>query len=447
MLQGEVWSPPPLPETNTDLRIYLRTRAAGDKAGEKKRPLQWLNILVYSAIIGMSNLIIQEGEMTFNINHMTPVLFGEDASLQTGERLKGFGCKKVLAVYDQGVKNAGITDKIIEAIKEQGIEVAVFDGVKADPPDTMIDEGAEIGRKENVDGVVGIGGGSTMDTAKVINLLLNNPGKVKDYMGTGAELKPGRPLILVTTTSGTGSEVTMFAVITDTGDENKKKGMAGPLVRANLAIVDPLLTVGMPPSITADTGMDAFAHSAEAITGQARNPMSDLLGEQAISLVMKYLPKAVKNGKDIEARTQMSYAAMLAGYSFNDSLTHMGHSLGHTLGSIFHIHHGNACGVAMPEIIEYLAEDVPEPIRKIGQAMGLKIEAGASPKEVAKEVADALVAFNKEIGQKTLKELNVKEADLEKVAREAFDQGMWRLSPRETSVEDMLGILKKAYAR
>jgi alcohol dehydrogenase len=385
--------------------------------------------------------------MAFNINHMTPVLFGEGTSLQTGERLKALGCKKVLAVYDKGVKQAGITEKIIESIKEQGIEVAVFDGVKADPPDTMIDEGAEVGRKAGVDGVVGIGGGSTMDTAKTINLLLNNPGKVQDYMGTGKELKPGKNLILLPTTSGTGSEVTMFAVITDTADENKKKGLAGPLVRANLAIVDPVLTAGMPPSITADTGMDAYAHAVEAIMGNNRNPMSDLLGEQAISLVMRYLPKAVKNGKDMEARTQMSYAAMLAGYSFNDSLTHMGHSLGHTLGSIFHIPHGNACGVAMPEIIEYLAEDVPGPIRLIGNAMGLKIKADASPKEAAAQVAEALVAFNKKIGQKTLKELGVKESDLKKVAQAAFDQGMWRLSPRETSAEDMLSILQKAYNR
>ena len=385
--------------------------------------------------------------MAFNINHMTPVLFGEDTSLQTGERLKTLGCKKVLAVYDQGVKQAGITDKIIDSIKEQEIEVAVFDGVKPDPPDTMIDEGAEVGRKAGVDGVVGIGGGSTMDTAKAINLLLNNPGKVKDYMGTGKELKPGKNLILVPTTSGTGSEVTMFAVITDTADENKKKGMAGPLVRANLAIVDPVLTVGMPPSITADTGMDAYAHAVEAIMGNNRNPMSDLLGEQAISLVMNYLPKAVKNGKDMEARTQMSYAATLAGYSFNDSLTHMGHSLGHTLGSIFHIPHGNACGVAMPEIIEYLAEEVPGPIQLIGKAMDLDIKAAVSPKEAATQVAEALAAFNKEIGQKTLKELGVEESELEKVAQAAFDQGMWRLSPRETSVEDMLNILKGAYSR
>jgi len=385
--------------------------------------------------------------MAFNINHMTPVLFGEGTSLQAGEQLKGMGCTKVLAVFDKGVKQTGIPDKIIESIKEQGIEVAVFDGVQADPPNTMIDEGAEVGRKEKADGVVGIGGGSTMDTAKAINLLLNNPGKVKDYMGTGKELVPGKSLVLISTTSGTGSEVTMFVVITDTEDENKKKGLGGPHARANLAIVDPTLTVGMPPSVTADTGMDAYAHAVEAMMGQNRNPMSDLLGQEAVSLVFQYLPRAVKDGKDMEARTQMSYAATLAGYAFNDSLTHMGHSLGHTLGSIFHIPHGNACGVAMPEIMEYLAEDVPEQIRKIGKAMGLTISDSAKPKEVAKAVADALAAFNKEVGQKTLKELGVKEEDLERVAQRAFDEHMWGMSPRETSPEDMLAILKGAYSR
>jgi alcohol dehydrogenase len=386
--------------------------------------------------------------MAFSINHMSPVFFGTDASLQTGQRLKMFGCKKVLFVYDRGVKQAGIPDKIIAGVKEQGIEVAVYDGVQADPPDTTIDEGAEIGRKEKVDGVVGVGGGSTMDTAKAVNLLLTNPSPINQYMTFGGPvLKPGKPLILIPTTAGTGSEVTMFAVLTDTTDKNKKKGVVGPLVRATLAIVDPLLTVGMPPSITADTGMDAFAHAAEAITSGQANPMSDLLGEKAISLVTTYLPRAMKDGNDIEARTQMSYAATLGGYAFNDSLTHLGHSIGHTLGAMYHIHHGNACGVALPEILEFLAETVPGAVRRIGLAMGLKINKRVSPTDTGKIVGDALRTFNMEIGQKTLKQMNIQKSALLKVADEAFAGGMWRFSPRQTSRDDILKILQKAYAR
>lgn len=388
--------------------------------------------------------------MIFNISHVTPVLFGEGSSLQAGDRMAGFGCKKVLAVYDQGVKNAGITDTIIKSLRGKGIEIAVFDGVKADPPDTVVDAAAEMARRENIDGVIGIGGGSTMDTAKAINLLIANPGTIRDYLGgpnAKRQFGPGKCLVLVPTTAGTGSEVTRFIVVTDTSDENRKKGIRSSYVNANLAIVDPVLTVGMPPAITADTGMDVYAHAVEAIMGTDANPMSDLLGEKAISMVFKYLPKAVKKASDMEARTGMSYAATLAGYAFNDSLTHMGHSLGHTIGSIFHVPHGNACGVTMPEIIEYLAKDAPGPIARIAKAMGLRFTAGTVPEEVASMVADKLAAFNMAIGQKTLKELGVKKEDLEKIAQRAFDEGMWTQSPRKPSPNDMLSILTNAYKR
>ena len=145
-----------------------------------------------------------------------------------------------------------------------------------------------------------------MDTAKAVNILMGNPSPIHKYMGMmRGQMKPGVTLILIHTTSGTGSEVTTMAVLTDTTDNNKKKGPAGPTVRATLAIVDPVLTMGMPPSVTAETGMDAFAHAAEAITSGQANPMSDVVGERAIYNVCKYLPRAVKDGSDLEARTQV----------------------------------------------------------------------------------------------------------------------------------------------
>src|SRR5512141_2671888 len=160
--------------------------------------------------------------MEYNINHLTPVLFGAGTSQQTGARLKTLGCRKVLFVCDQGVKKAGIVDKVIDSVKQAGIDIAIFDGVQADPPDNTLDEGAEIGRREDVDGVVAVGGGSTMDTGKGINLLLTNPPPVKQYMRFGVQMKPGKVLILVPTTSGTGSEVTAVAVISDSATHEKK---------------------------------------------------------------------------------------------------------------------------------------------------------------------------------------------------------------------------------
>ena len=381
--------------------------------------------------------------MPYNINHLTPVLFGLNMSLRTGMRLKGMGCTKVLFVYDQGIKKAGIPDKIIANCEALGMKTYLYEDVKADPPDYTIEECAEIGRKAKVDGVVAIGGGSSMDTAKVANMLQTNEPPLSKYLGFGGPpMKPGKKLICIPTTSGTGSEVTNMAVITDSRTGNKG-GPANNLLRATLSIIDPMLTVGMPPGITADTGMDAFCHAAEAVTSGQANPMSDIIGKEAIKLVCEYLPKAVKNGKDIEARTQMSFAAMNAGMAFNDAITHLGHSIGHTLGAMYHIPHGNACALAIGEIMEFVASDTPDGIRRVAEAMGVTAN-GASTQEVGTMVCDAVRKLNKEIGLKTLKEHGIKREELDAIAERSLS-GPIMFSPKKTTKEDLLAILTKSY--
>lgn len=382
--------------------------------------------------------------MPFSVNHLTPLFFGLHMSLRTGMRLKQLGATSVLFIYDQGIKKAGIPDPIIKNVKALGMKVCVYEGVQPDPPDYTVDEAAAVGIKEGVDAVVGLGGGSSMDTAKAANLMLTNPGPMQSYLGAMRQFKPGKTLILIPTTSGTGSEVTTMAVLTDTRD-HRKKGPAGNQCRATLAIVDPMLTVGMPPSVTADTGMDAFAHAFEAVTGGQAHPMSDLLGEKAISLVCQYLPRAVANGKDIEARTNMSFAATLAGYAFTDSITHLGHSIGHALGASHHIPHGNACALAMPEIAEFIAEYTPG-IKKVGVAMGLKIDDKTPAKEAGAMVAEAIRALNKSIGIKGLQQHNIKESELPAIAAAATTEGPATFSPRKASADDWLVMLKKAYS-
>ncbi len=384
--------------------------------------------------------------MSFGINHLAPVIFGEGSSLETGKKLKELGCTNVLCIYDRGVKAAGLPDKILESIKAEGIKVAVYEGVLADPPDYTIEEAGEIGRKKRVDGVVAIGGGSSMDTAKAVNILLNNPSPITDYMaaGGGKEVKAGKVIILLPTTSGTGSEVTPVAVITNTTSK-RKGGILGPACRATLAIVDPVLTAGMPASITADTGMDAFSHAAEAMTSGLANQMSDILGENAVSLICKYLPRAVKNGADMEARSNLSFAAMIAGYAFADALPHYGHAIGHTLGSMYHIPHGNACGIALPEVMEYIADAVPDRVRRVGTAMGLDLAASLSPGETGKKVADAIRGLNKKIGLKTLKEHKIKESALPDVAGMALSDDTAGFGPKKASKEDILKMLQNAY--
>jgi alcohol dehydrogenase len=385
--------------------------------------------------------------MPFNINHMTPVLFGQNMSLRAGNRLKDLGATKVLCVYDQGIKKAGIPDRIIKNIKALGMQVVVYEGVQPDPPDFTVEECAEVGRKAEVDAVVGIGGGSTMDTAKAANLLLTNPSPIHNYMGMfGPPMKPGKTLILIPTTSGTGSEVTIYAVLTDSRD-HKKKGPAGPLMRATLAIVDPLLTVGMPPSITADTGMDAFCHAVESLTADNANMNGDMMAERAVSMVAEYLPRAVDNGKDVEAREKMSFAATIAGYAFVDANTHIGHALGHTLGSLHHIPHGNACAAAMPEMLEFLAETSPNGIRTIGRAMGLKVDKTTSPRVAGRVVRQGVIALNKRIGLRTLKENKIQDSDLDKIATVVAGDFLGMMGSKRPDKQDWLTILQRAYVR
>jgi alcohol dehydrogenase len=385
--------------------------------------------------------------MAFGINHLSPVIFGEGVSLETGEKLRDLGCTNVLCIYDAGIKAAGITDKVIESIQAQNIKVTVYEGVLADPPDYTIEEAAEIGRKEQVDGLVAIGGGSSMDTAKTVNLLMTNPSPINQYQnaGGGRESEPGKVLVLLPTTSGTGSEVTPVAVVTDT-KSNAKSGVFGPACRATLAIVDPVLTAGMPPSITADTGMDAFSHAAEAITSGLANPMSDILAEKAVSLVCTSLPKAVQNGKDMEARSNMSFAAMIAGYAFADALPHYGHAIGHTLGAMFHIPHGNACGIALPEVMEYIVDTVPDKVKLVGKAMGLELGDALSSREIGKTVADAIRNFNKEIGLKTLKMHKIEESALSDVAKMALSDDTAGFGPKKANSEDILKMLQNAFS-
>jgi alcohol dehydrogenase len=384
--------------------------------------------------------------MSFSINHLSPVLFGEGVSLETGAKLKELGCKKVLCVYDKGVKAAGVVDDILAAIRKEGIEVLVYDGVLADPPDYTIEEAAVIGRNGKIDGIVAIGGGSTMDTAKAVNILMGNPSPITQYQaaGGGRQPGPGKVLVLLPTTSGTGSEVTPVSVVTNT-TTHRKGGILGPVCRATLAIVDPVLTKGMPPSITADTGMDAFAHASEAMTSGMSNPMSDILAEKAISLVCEYLPRAVRNGADMEARTQMAFAAMVAGYAFADALPHFGHAIGHTLGSMFHTPHGNACGIALPEVMRYIVGAVPDKVKHVGIAMGVKFDGKETPEKIGEKVADAIRKLNKEIGLKTLKQHGIKESDLPAVAEMAMTDDTAGFGPREAELGGMLSMLRGAY--
>ncbi|MDW7675373.1 MAG: iron-containing alcohol dehydrogenase [Bacillota bacterium] len=384
--------------------------------------------------------------MFFTINNTVPVLFGKRVSLQTGQKLRELRVKKVLCVYDRGVKEAGIIDPILKNIRALGIGVVEFDGVLPDPPDTVVDEGGAIGQQEQVDCVLGIGGGSSLDAAKAINILINNQLPFRRYMGLSAQPhKPGVKLVLIPTTSGTGSEVTNISVITDS-HSHLKNTCVGRNYTANLAIVDPTLTLKLPASITAATGMDALAHAVEAYTSVAVNPMSDILAEKAIELIVKYLPIAVENGQDLDARTQLAFASTIAGYCFSNALIHVGHGIGHALGTMYHIPHGIGCAIALPGAVESVAEIYPERIKRLSQLLGEPVLDKISSNEQAKIVADSLRSLNKKLSLPTLQEFKIGESDLAAVAEVAVKDISCTFTARKLGTHDILTILKHEYA-
>ncbi len=337
-----------------------------------------------------------------------PLLFGVGTSKRTGEKLGEFGCKKVLVVYDAGVKAAGIADRIIKIINDAGIQTVTYDGVQADPPDWSVNEAGEIGIREKVDGIVGVGGGSSLDTAKGAKMLQTNPPPINKYFGrTGVVTKPSVPLIVIPTTAGTGSECTPGGVITDTVN-NIKTNIAGVGCTVSLGIVDPELTLGLPPSVTASTGMDALCHAVESYTSNLSNSFCELTGREAFTLVGKYLVRAFENGSDLEAREGMMLAATLGGISMSGPLCHLAHDIGKVLGANFHIPHGNGCASTLPQVMQLDAAVVPEKVKEITLALGGTVKADATPEEIGKAAYDTILALMKKLKLPSLRDFGAK---------------------------------------
>lgn len=383
--------------------------------------------------------------MIHEIQGTPPILFGAGSSEKTGEKVKELGCKKVLCVFGKNVKKTGFADRIMDLIKEEGIDIVTYNEVVPDPPDDMIEKGAAFAKSEKVDGIIGIGGGSAMDTTKAINTLLGNPSPITRYLDKSIPLKPGIKMILIPTTAGTGSEVNAISVITDTANE-KKGGVIGAPCVASVAIVDPKFTFGLPSEITAITGMDALAHGVEALTSAAANPVSDILAERTIELVYNNLPRAIEDPDDETARTNLSLAAMIAGIAFNSAPPQLGHAIAHTLGAFYHISHGTLCSVGTPEAVEFVADVMPDKIKTIGKAMDVDVES-SSPAELGKVVADRIRKFARNIGLQPFSELSVNKDQFDRVAERVLEDDCAYFVPKKIDANQVREILDKAYER
>ena len=374
----------------------------------------------------------------------TKIISGIGSTAEIIKELNDLYAKKVLLITDPGLVQAGVAQQVVEMLKQAAVEVEIFDAVEPDPSIQVATKAAEMAKNVKANVLIALGGGSAIDTAKSAALLVTNGGYLKDYAGVNKVVKPILPLIAVPTTAGTGSEVTIFAVMSDP-DKQEKFTISSALIAPAVAVLDPLLTLKLPPSVTAFTGMDALTHAIEAFTSSIAQPPTDALALSAIKLVLKHLPVAVGRGDNIMARDGMLQASLLAGIAFNNAFLGLAHAIASPLGGHFHVPHGLANAVMLPYVMEY---NLPTAVRRyaeIGRALGLQA-VGDTPRAVAEKTVAAITQLARDINiPEKLSNIGAKEELLPLVARDALKSIQLKFNVRNASEKEILALLQKAY--
>ncbi|HWE48013.1 MAG TPA: iron-containing alcohol dehydrogenase [Caulobacteraceae bacterium] len=365
----------------------------------------------------------------------------EDAAAERlGPLAAGMGRKRVMVVTDPGLKHAGLIDGPLQSLRDAGVEPVLFSEVLADPPQACVERAVEIARAERIDGVVGLGGGSSMDTAKLVALLVGSNASLAQVWGVDVAQGPRLPLIQVPTTAGTGSEVTPIAIVTTPTDE--KRGVVTRWLLPDLALLDPVLTTGLPPAVTAATGVDAMVHAIEAYTSRIKkNPVSDALALRALTLLSGSIRVAVKDGKDLDARRAMLQGAYLAGMAFANAPVGAVHALAYPLGGRFHVPHGLSNALVLLPVLQYNLPAAEPLYAELAQAVA---PAGVPPGANAAarmffETMDALVRDMPMVHR--LSDVGVKEDDLEQLATDAMQiERLLVNNPREMTHDAAVAI-------
>ena len=370
------------------------------------------------------------------------VTFGKNAAKELPRILKEFKAKNVMVVYDAGVKMAGIAEKVLAEVEKADVKVTVFDGVIPNPTNEVVEEAAEIAQRENIDVFVAVGGGSSIDLTKAVNILMTNPGPIGQYGGIGLVKESVLPLIAIPTTAGTSSEITNVVALTDTKAVCKYVIIDNKIV-ADKVIADPEFTKTMPAGVTAATGMDAITHAVESYISNMSTALTEYHSIKALQIFHEYLPKAVANGSDMEAREKMMLGCLIAGFGFSNANLGLVHGIAHTLSAHFHLAHGVANATVLPYVMEYNADSCPEKMVNLEKAIDLPVSG-----DLAKDkylLSKELLKMTKTVGIKTLSELGVEEKDFEMIAEDVLKEPVLGFNPKQgVTKEDVISILKKA---
>jgi alcohol dehydrogenase len=381
----------------------------------------------------------------FSFTTVSSIVSEPGASLRLGplvaERFPGV--KRVLVVTDPGFLRTGLADPPRASLERQGMQVTTYSDVLADPPEAVVEAAAAFARQQGAELVVGLGGGSSMDVAKLVAVLAGSEQPLAQMYGIGKVSGQRLPLVQVPTTAGTGSEVTNIAIVT-TG-ETTKMGVVAPQLYADLAVLDANLTVGLPPVVTAATGIDAMVHAIEAYTSRhKKNPLSDMLARQALSLLSSNLVKACENGRDLEARQAMLLGACLAGQAFSNAPVAAVHALAYPIGGIFHVAHGLSNSLVLPHVLRF---NLPAATSQYAELAGIVVPHASGSEEAR---AQALIVAMQQIAkitgvETTLQQVGITERDLDRLADDAMLQTrLLGNNPRELTRDDARAIYAAA---
>ena len=385
---------------------------------------------------------------SFQFNTTAGLRVGSGRATNTAPEVLSKLGKRILFITDPGLKKLGLIDKTIEALKTNS-KIIIFDRVEADPSLKTLMSVVDVGKEFKATGVIGFGGGSSMDVAKLCALLLGSNEDIEEAWGVANAKGPRLPLVLYPTTAGTGSEVTPISIITVGGDE--KKGVSSPVILPDLAILDPDLTIGLPSHITAATGIDAMVHAIEGYASRSinNNIMSKMLAKEALSILGRSIKKAVFEGTDINARTDMLLGSMMAGMAFGNSPVAGVHALAYPLGGTFHIPHGLSNSLVLPHVLRFnIADDnAAQLYAELAPRLFPKMDISSDNKETSIKFIDNLASLSKELGlEQKLRGLNIPEDACAKMASDAMKQSRLLINnPKEITEKDAFDIYKLAW--
>ena len=381
----------------------------------------------------------------FDFAPATRIVFGAGAIDRLGELARQYGATRVLVVTDPGIVRAGHLARAEESLRAAGLWHAVFDRVVENPTTQTVDDCLALARQSRIDFLVGLGGGSSMDTAKGCNFLLSNGGRMEDYWGVGKASRPMRPLIAVPTTTGTGSECQSFALIAQS-ETHVKMACGDVKAAAKVALLDPELALSQPPAVAAATGMDAMSHAVESAVTTRRNPISQLFSREAFRLCVQGIRRTLADPKDVSARGDVLLGAALGGLAIENSMLGAAHAAANPLSARFGVAHGQAIGLMLPAVVRFNAQE-PE-ARTIYQQLALQaglVEAGRNGSSGAVALADFLTQFRRQAGlPRSLAAVSVQPLDLQPLADDAARQWTAGFNPRPVTAADFVDLYRSA---